>query len=235
MIIQHSIYIYVFLILITGLLIVSHFKQMIKISNNLEILQVENYTLQYSKDPVSKIQSTLSLKQPTIFREVLFEWLPIAEIFDLPIEDINDLLKNSKPFITDLKQNLNDYGLPLTYNWNIKINEYPIHHKDTSFKQQTKHRHLICQITGQQRIYLATPNQKDFMMLDGKTKISTVDFWNKDATTKEPFNKIEFIEVILREGNILYIPYGWFYLGVMEMNDTLVMDTYCESVLNWIF
>ena len=62
--------------------------------------------------------------------------------------------------------------------------------------------------------------------------VSKVNFWNQDEITKEPFNKIQYIEIILREGNILYIPKGWWYLKVTE-EDSLSMTATNLSVFSF--
>ena len=43
-------------------------------------------------------------------------------------------------------------------------------------------------------------------------------FQDKKQTSEEPFNKVEYIEIILKEGNILFIPKGWWYLRVNQSN-----------------
>ena len=62
--------------------------------------------------------------------------------------------------------------------------------------------------------------------------VSTVNFWNKNETAQEPFNKIKYIELILREGNILFIPKGWWYLTVHEDNN-LILEAENVSFFNF--
>ena len=42
------------------------------------------------------------------------------------------------------------------------------------------------------------------------------------------------MEVVLRAGNVLYIPYGWWYLEQVK-EEGLVLEANCKSILNWLF
>ena len=63
---------------------------------------------------------------------------------------------------------------------------------------------------------------------------SIVNFWNEKETDIAPFNKVEYIEIILREGNILSIPYGWWFLCQVE-DDTLVMECFNLSAISLFY
>ena len=54
---------------------------------------------------------------------------------------------------------------------------------------------------------------------------------HEKETDIAPFNKVEYIEIILREGNILSIPYGWWFLSQVE-EDTLVMECFNLSAIS---
>ena len=97
---------------------------------------------------------------------------------------------------------------------------------------------------GVQSIYLASPNQSKYIkskQLDIKENDnsylkknnikSVIDFWNEDETSVAPFNNLEFIEIILREGNILYIPYGWWFLRQIE-KDSLILEGFNISMVS---
>ena len=91
---------------------------------------------------------------------------------------------------------------------------------------------------GTQIIYLASPKQKDKFKNTTKDKnqhnniISSVNFWNENEITEKPFNTLEYIKIILREGNILYIPNGWWYLCEIE-EESLVLDSYNISLFSF--
>ena len=92
---------------------------------------------------------------------------------------------------------------------------------------------------GEQVIYLASPFQKDKFKNTKKDNsnqhnniISSVNFWNENEVIKEPFNSLEYIKIILREGNILYIPNGWWYLCEVK-EQSLVLDCYNISLFSF--
>ncbi len=223
-----------YIILLTGLLILifiySHIYHINKINNQVEILQAE-------VPDKNKIQDLLVHKQPTIFRQVLYGCEPIVDIFDVEIEEINEIVKVNKHFSRAIKEFLEPYGLPFSTGWNYYITDRNEEYTQQNFILQENHRHLIAQITGVQRIYLASPNQIDFLKPLIKKKdnifktISKTNFWNKEETSKEPFNKLQYIEIILREGNILYIPNGWWYLQKVDESG-LVMEAVNTSLLS---
>jgi hypothetical protein len=228
--INYSLYTTLLIISIFIFFIVCHIKQMSKVSNEIEILQTED---------VSKIEELLIKKQPTIFRGVLYDWLPIAEIFDLDVEEINEIIENIQGFSWDIKQELSIYGLPLSIGWKYKI--FDKNEDDKYFRKQNNHRHLIGQIVGTQRIFIASPNQSNYMMISkmqdydefNNSIRSSINFWDDNEKIKEPFCKMEYIEIILREGNLIYIPKGWWYLQKIEENG-LIIEAVNTSILNYI-
>lgn len=227
-------YILAIIIICLCFFIYCHIYHLNKISTDLEILQAEIPSN-------SKIQDLLVHKQPTIFRQVLYGWDVIIDIHEMPIEDIQNVILQDKQFVKLLHYYLSPYSLFLSYGWKYQITDRVIDNTQHHFYLECHHRHIIAQITGQQRIYLASPNQTEFLepvvLSPNKELINRkhnpVTFWNKEETSKEPFNKLQYIEIILREGNILYIPRGWWYLQEVE-EDGLVLEAVNKSVFNWI-
>ena len=235
LIVKYSFYLILLLLL---LCFYSHIVSLKKVNNNVEILQTINPS-------INKIQNLLVQKSPTIFKDVLYEWEPIINIFDKPFNIINNKVKHDKQFHSDLIYYFNSYSLFGSLGWEYFFFKKNIVNTQNHFTLQTQHRHLICQIMGVQRIYLASPNQSHLIKskkLDinenknnnyNKKNIikSTVDFWNENETSQEPFNKLEFIEIILREGNILYIPYGWWFLSQIE-EESLICESFNLSIVS---
>ena len=221
-------FIILFFILIS-IFIYSHIRILTKENTNLEILQAET--------PNSyKIQQLLLEKSPTVFRQVLYGWNSIVEIFDKDINEIIQYGKN-KNFIEDIIKNLNVYSMFLSLGWDYKFFKKQI--SDNHFRLENNYRHLICQIMGEQVIYLASPFQKNKLKNTKKDNsnqhnniISSVNFWNENEVIKEPFNSLEYIKIILREGNILYIPNGWWYLCEVK-EQSLVLDCYNISLFSF--
>jgi hypothetical protein len=223
-------------------LIYCYISNLNKISTDIAILQKDNPT-------EGDIQDLLVQKQPTIFADVLYDWEAVAEIFDMPIDLITELLA-AKPFIQLLTSHLEPYSLLFSRGWKFQATERspdPENPYEHYFRLESHHRHFIAQITGIQRIYIASPNQTTFLTpveieaTSSTTSISnsisinktrcTVDFYDEVATTKEPFNKLQYIEIVLREGNMLYIPRGWWYLQTVEAPG-LVLEAVNESIFS---
>ena len=271
-------YLICILILISIIIIVCHISYLVKKNNIVEILTLNNPN-------ADKIQDILQEKYPTVFKNVLYEWEPIINVFDKSLIDINKLCFKDKLFHGDLKDCLSSYSLFGSLGWDYYFIDKTILDTDEYFTLETQHRHLICQVTGVQRFYIASPNQTQFIKsekwsdtkinsfvnnnykidsseidsselhnnLNSKNKMeeeytnslkqnayniikknpmkSKTNFWNEYETTKEPFNKIEYIEIILREGNVLYIPNGWWYLSQVEEDGTS-FETFNISVIS---
>lgn len=239
-------YIYLLLIVLVVFVIYCYYLYFTKMTNDVEILQTD-----YGEDIA---QDVLSEKKVAVFRDVLFDWECVCEIFDMSIEDINKLTKESKVFNKVLKDYLSPFSLPLTYDWDYNITYRTKSDNQHHFILEEQHRHLIAQITGEQRIYVAAPEQikniKPLMVYSKKnTKnmktvkskdyeinktFSTTDFWSQEETSKEPYTKLEYMEIVLRAGNMMYIPYGWWYLQQVK-EDCLVLEASCKSVFTLIF
>ena len=199
---------------------------------NTEILQINNFSF-------DNIQEVLSQNQPTIFYQIMYDWIFIGDIHILDINQINDVINVNKSFTKALEHEMYSFSLFYSPNWKFDIFEQENNEKTHYFRKNNLYRFFIGQITGKQHIYLCSPNQEYILEKNSKiessdkgtqnqnnkssekevinsekfnTTVSTIDFWNPEENNKEPFNKLQYIEIILKEGNLLYIPYGWWYL-----------------------
>ena len=221
-------YLIIIIFIIIFIIIYSHIRILTKENKKLEILQAET-------PDIKKIQELLLEKSPTIFRQVLYSWESIINIFDKEINEINIISKDKK-FKDDINKNLLSYNMFLSFGWDYKF--YKKKRNDNNFRLENNYRHLICQIMGEQRIYLVSPYQKDKFISTKKDNnnhnniVSTVNFWNEQEISKKPFNQLEYIEIILREGNILYIPHGWWYLCKV-VEESLILDCYNISLFSF--
>jgi hypothetical protein len=233
---KYTLYIILLLILIC---FYCHYISLKKINNH-----NHNQILQTYKPSFNKIQNILVNKSLTVFKDVLYEWEPIVNIFDKSLDFINNEIQNNKQFHDDLIDCFNSYSLFGSIGWEYFFFKKNNNDTQNYFTLQTQHRHLICQILGVQRIYLASPNQshliknktvdiskKNNNYNKKNTTKSIIDFWNENETSSEPFNKLEFIEIILREGNVLYIPYGWWFLSEIE-EESLICESFNLSIIS---
>ena len=259
-------YILCVFVLVIIVVISCHVTNLKKNNNKIELLKVE--------DPsINKIQELLQEKSPIIFLNVLYKWEPIVNNFDKSLISIQNKCLNDKTFHSDLKDCFNSYSLFGSMGWDYYFIDKTILDTDEYFSFQNQHRHIICQVTGVQRYYLASPNQSKFInskkwsdsmikeniyknfeseditenkvgnnyisilknnLVDISKKNptkSTINFWNEQETGTSPFNETQYIEIILREGNVLHIPYGWWYLSQIE-EDGSVVEAFNISVLS---
>jgi len=234
-------YILAIIFVIVGVLIYCYIQNLYKISNEIEILQKDIPT-------DNEIQDMLVLKQPTIFMDVMYEWDAIVEIFDADMAYITEIMK-IKEFVGVLETHLSPFSLLFSMGWDYNISDRtPETHRYSHFYLESNHRHLIGQITGTQRILLASPRQTLYITpIETKQSKSqsqshsqsqppfnkthcTIDFWDEKEVQEPPFSNLQFIEIILREGNLIYIPRGWWYLQVCE-EPGLVLETVNKSLL----
>lgn len=222
---------YYFLILFLmslSIILYSQIRILTKTNNSLEILQAEIPN-------EFKIQELLLEKSPTIFRQVLYGWDSIIDLFDKDINQIKEICKKEK-YKKDIELHLHSYSMFLSLGWDYTF--YNKNISDNHFRLENNYRHLICQIMGTQIIYLASPFQKDKFKYTKKDNsihnkiISKTNFWNENEITQEPFNTLEYTKIILREGNILYIPYGWWYLSEIK-EESLILDCYNISLFSF--
>lgn len=226
------------LIILILVIFVTYIRNLTKINDSLEILQLNQ------ESTFDTIQKTLSYKLPTVFKGVLYDCDPICDIFDLTLESIWELSNPKYPYFKKLLTAfLSPYSLPFSNNWEYSFNEtyrrdnnnhsnYPqATHKPQyyTFIKEDHHRHFICQITGKQRIYLANPTQgKNIKARQEKTHYhntrfnNSFNFFNKNDREKDPYKNIKYIEIILREGNMIYIPKGWYYIQDYEKDNQLM-------------
>lgn len=220
------VYIALLVFIIFGILVYCYIANLNKINSEVAILQKDNPT-------DGEIQDLLVQKQPTIFADVLYEWEAIAEIFDMPLELITELLA-AKTFVDLLTDHLNPYAMLFSRGWKFQASERTAEtYKESNFRLESNHRHLIAQITGIQRIYIASPNQTNFMVpveTSGNITRCSVNFFNPPDDAGE-FNKLQYMEIVLREGNLLYIPRGWWYLQKVEA-PCLVLECVNESLFS---
>lgn len=232
------------IIIITFVLIFIIFNYVYNIKKqpkSLEILQSNNFDF-------NSIQEILLQNQPTIFYQIMYDWVFIGDIHILDINQIRDIINVNKSFTKALENEMSAFSLFLSPYWKYNIIEKTDKDNYNNFRRNKLHRYFIGQITGVQRVFLCSPNQSKILENGKKidkeynelttpisfkinNEICPTNFWNEKEIKKKPFNELQFIEIILKEGNILYIPQGWWYLSSFE-SDSIVLDIYNQSIFN---
>ena len=121
------------------------------------------------------------------------------------------------------------------------INTYPIwighSYSKTGLHYDTDYRNLLCQIKGQKKIYLFSPDQSKFLYpsdkFDNGAVCSQVDFWNIDSKKFPEFNNSSYIEILLSPGQILSIPPYWWH-AVENVGTNISLSIRSEPLSNII-
>ena len=109
---------------------------------------------EFRKEDLQKLLELLVQKSITIFKDVLYDWEPVVNIFDKSLSEINKMVINDKLFHNDLIDCFNSYSLFGSLGWEYFFFTKSIVDTQNHFTLQTQHRHLICQVLDQAPKYL---------------------------------------------------------------------------------
>jgi hypothetical protein len=216
-----------------------------KYKNDYQILQVS--------DPEKNIlEDTINQKYPTILTDIIIKWKGIREL------DIPTVKQQGKQIIVDpkflklLDKYFYYYHMPLTITRNYTL-KYHAKNDTQYIKKQTNFRFYIAQIYGNSRFILFAPKEEPFLYPTKDKKISNLNYWklhfwneNFDKTQNKTihekrskyldkypkFNDAKFVEIILHPGNMLYIPYGWWYTSIAS-DDNIRITATSRTLFSW--
>ena len=221
-------YISSLLLLFIIFFIYCHVSRLKVINNELKILQVS--------DPDEEIAYDIFTKnQPIVFQKELLFWKEFNKLIGKSLNDINNNISSNTniKYADYIKNNIQLYNLPFTYDWNIDIRNVILNNTSSIFfiKQNNYMQFFGC-VTGEMRIIITPPDQTNILE-PFINMVSTIDA--TDILDKEPM-ELNFIEIIVREGNMIYIPYNWLYFIYKgNANDEcVIIDCINQSVLNYI-
>jgi len=221
-------YISSLLILFIIFFIYCHISKLKIINNELKILQVS--------DPDDTIVYELfNNHQPIIFQKELLFWKEFNKFIGRSLNDINnDILTNTNiQYSNYIKNNLEMYNLPLSYDWNIDIRNIILNSTSAIFfiKQNNYLQFFGC-ISGEMRVIIA-PQDQTYIVQPFINMVSSIDATS--ILDKDPI-VMNYIEIIVREGNMIYIPYNWIYFIYNNNNnkECVIVDCINQSLLNII-
>ena len=205
-----------------------HSSQLKKINNELKILQVT--------DPEPNLIFELfDNHQPIVFQQELYFWKEFNSLIGMSLVDINHIITTNKNinYSEYIKNNIEIYNLPLSYDWNIDIRNITLNESSAIFfVKQNNYMQMFGCVTGEFRIIIATPDQS-LLLEPLSNMVSTIDATS--ILNKEPL-EINYIEVIVRKGNMVYVPWGWFYFiyNGSHNNECVIVDCENKSGLSFI-
>ena len=232
-------YIFTLIILFLIFFIYCHINNQTIINNHLDIIQV------YDPD-IELIVELLENHQPIILQKEICFWKGVNKLLGKQITEIQNTINTmnttntinkddhlDKPidYTISIKNNLQPFEIPLSYDWNIDIRNIVIDDKTGIFfvKQNNFMQFFGC-ITGEMRIIIAPNDQSHFI----EPFINNVSTINANSILDTEPIQMNFIEVIIREGNIIYIPWGWLYFiyNPNINNSVVIMDCINNSLLS---
>jgi len=204
-----------------------HISRLKIINNELKILQVSDPDVNIAYD-------LLDNHQPIVFQKELLFWKEFNQFIGKSLQHINNTISNNTTinYSNYIKNNLELYNLPLSYDWNIDIRNIVLNNTSSIFfiKQNNYLQCFGC-VTGELRVIIAPPNQSKYVE-PFTNMVSTID--STQLLDKEPM-EMNFIEIIVREGNMIYIPYNWIYFMYNNTNsECVIVDCINQSVFNYL-
>lgn len=194
------------------------------INNDLQILQ--------TFDPDETILQTLLDKhQPIVIQRELFFWKEFNKaILGKSLEDINKEISTNNIYSTAIKENLSIYKLPLSYDWNIDIRNVVLDSNAAIFFcKQNNYMQLFGCINGEMRIIIAPPDQSHYLE-PFNNMVSTIDATS--IVNKEPPD-MKYIEIIIRKGNMIFVPWSWsYFIYKGTADECVIIDCLNKSAIS---
>tara|TARA_B100000787_G_scaffold168941_1_gene158829 strand:+ start:213 stop:845 length:633 start_codon:yes stop_codon:yes gene_type:complete len=207
---MNNLFILIFFVVL--IIIYSQYIFINKPNNNLEILQGNNPI----KDEYEKI---INNKSVAVFTNIFT---------DFNVKDFTQIDEvQKKKDLTDL---FKYYHNPVTFTYNFKIEGED---KD-SYKpivRVNSYRFLKVNLTGLKKIIIFNPLQEPNLYITNG--YSNLDFWNPNKSAVPNFYKLKYIEVILKEKHMIYIPYGWWY-SEFNLSNTYSVSSNSESCFSYL-
>jgi len=207
-----------------------HISKLKTLNNELKILQVV--------DPdYDIIYNLLDKHQPIVLQREIFYWKEFNSLIGESLSDIKKTISINTTinYSEYIKNNIDLYNLSLSYDWNIDIKNILLDDKSAIFFiKQNNYMQLFGCVSGEMRIIITSPDQAVFLS-PFTNMVSSIDATS--LLNKEPI-ELNYIEIIVRQGNMIYIPWGWCYFiynGRGHSNEECVLvDCINKSLLSLI-
>lgn len=222
------------LCLILTIIIVSQRNIYTKKNNEMNIIQV------YDPDP-NTLFDLYQQGSPIIIQKELQNWDGIDLLIGLDYDIIKETIQdNLDDILTIIKGNLQFHNNVLSYDWKVDLSLVSTDINSPIFPvRQANLLQIFATVTGEARILLFNP--KSEKRLEPFTNnVSSIDI--RDEIEKDDTD-LDFVEIVLREGNLIYIPYGWHYFiygNHLDLDDdeqeqigeTIVLDCINKSFID---
>jgi hypothetical protein len=202
---RSAMYVLSVVVLLLILLLASHYVSFARQSTVLKILQYDyrNVDGNVDENRVENRDSVVALellanKVPVIFMGELDRWVTDIEMYDY--DELVEIFQ-MRVEVARISAELDIYELPLSSGWQLSLSE--LNENIVEGVRVKCHRYLMFCIEGEFRIIVCTPLVATNVL---------------NASTN--YDELECIEIVVRAGNMIYIPYNWSYcLFSNEMNN----------------
>jgi hypothetical protein len=208
-----------------------HISRVKTLNNDLNILQIGD------TDP-EVLYDLLSKHQPIVYQREIYAWKYFNKLIGQPLDIIKNTIATSTEinYADVIKINLEPNNLPLSYDWNIDIRNVVLNETSSIFFiRQLNYMQLFGCVKGEIRIIISPPNQSAFFgsFINSVSSLDATQLLDKDPM------EVNFIEIIIRTGNMIYIPYGWHYFiykntKTPNNDETILIDCLNKSMLNYM-
>ena len=189
--------------------------------------KVVTYDILQSDNPdKEKFEDVISRKHITIFMNVLKDLSMIKTVNYNEFVNIDN--ENKKKLERILNNHFKYYIVPLTYSYDFTLKVEDKNYKSPIFSV-TSFRHLHCQIDGNKKLIVFNQEQKKYLYF--KKGKSLCDFWNLDVKKYPLTSKSKYVEINLSPGQMIYIPYGWFYC-YENTDNNIFINCQSESIFS---
>lgn len=129
-----------------------------------------------------------------------------------------------------LFNHLNLFFIPnyFTYNFTANTNEI---NTTTPIKKNIYHRHTLLCNKGSIKLIIFNTNQESSLYIKSNVVQSPVNFWNVNLSEFPLMKQIRYIEIIIHDNQLVYIPYGWWYT-MYYLEKSTIIEHMSESYLS---
>jgi hypothetical protein len=205
-----------------------HIIKLKEINNHLDIIQV------HDPDP-DLAYELLSHNQPIVLQKELAFWKDFNKLLGESLATIKQSISEHPEidYSTSIKMNLEPYNLALSYDWLIDIRQVALDDSNgIFFIKQNNYLQVFGCMSGQFRIIITPPDQAN-KLEPFTNNVSSVD--STKLLDTDPL-ELNYIEIIVRQSNLIYIPYGWHYFiynpGAASSTECVILDCINKSILN---
>jgi len=194
-------------------------KYLNRFNNDIEIFQMENP----NKDQFEK---QIEQSYPSIFTNMTQNFHDLQKYSLKTISSIEPAER--KKLNRNINKHFNYYTAPLSRKGTNTLKVLSEGKGITNtVTRQFNYRYLITQLKGVRKIYLFSPKNRKYLYAKGNK--SQVDFFRDDLLALPKLAETKYIEIILYPGQMLYIPFNWWYnyeiiedsFAVYQQSDTL--------------